>query len=380
MHRGGIVTVEISGGNSEQLLNACTEAGLFLRQVERTESGALRARLLETDLERLQKIAVLCMAETKLIARIGGSRAERLLERRAGLLAAAAVFTLLLTVSGLFIWDFEVVGNETLSRHEILRTLADCGVSEGCFWPTTEVETIRSRVLLQEEKLAWMTLNVRGSRATVLVLEREEKPQLYDEKKAADLIALRDGEIAEMTVKNGRALVATGQLVTAGEILVSSQMESVSGDARSVRAEGTVTAETWREERVYLSPAAQEKSRRGGVHLILGLKCGKRRLNLAPKGRKELDECDRISKEYKLGIKGVFCFPLSLVVEEYRPYEKGGDFCADADAAEKRVLGALADEIDGEIISADFERGGGWLLLHAQCRENIAILQERKDP
>ena len=80
------------------------------------------------------------------------------------------------------------------------------------------------------------------------------------------------------------------------------------------------------------------------------------------------------------GIKGVFCFPLSLVVEEYRPYEKGGDFRPDAEAAEKRILDALADQIDGEIVSADFERGGGWLLLRAHCRENIANLQERTDP
>lgn len=377
---GGIVSVEISGGNSDRLLNACTEAGLFLRRVEREENGTLKVRLPEEDMERLKKIAVLCMCETKLIAYIGESRTIRMLERRAGLLAAAAVFALLLTASGLFIWDFEVVGNRTLSKYEILRTLADCGVSEGCFWPATDIEAIRSRVLLKEQKLAWMTLNVRGSRATVLVLEREEKPPLYDEEKAADLVALRGGVIDEMTVKNGRALVTAGQLVAAGETLVSGRMESVSGDTRSVRAEGTATADTWREIRVYLSPAAQEKTHRSGVHLILGLKCGKRRLNLAPKGRKELDECDRISKEYNLGIKGMFCFPLSLVIEEYRPFENGGDFRPDEEAAERRTLDALADEIDGEIVSADFVRGEGWLLLRAHCRENIAILQERTDP
>lgn len=170
--------VEIRGGDSERLLNACAEVGVLLWQVERTEDGALRVRLLEEDLERLQKVAVLCMAETELIVRSGESVTARLLERRAGLLAAAAVLTLLLAASGLFIWDIEVVGNQTLSEHEILRTLADCGISEGCFWPATDVEAIWSHILLREEKLAWMTLNVRGSRASVLVLEREEKPPL----------------------------------------------------------------------------------------------------------------------------------------------------------------------------------------------------------
>ena len=33
-HRGGVVYVEICGGNSERLINACAEAGLLLWQVE----------------------------------------------------------------------------------------------------------------------------------------------------------------------------------------------------------------------------------------------------------------------------------------------------------------------------------------------------------
>jgi len=288
----------------------------------------------------------------------------------------AAAFALALAVSSLFIWDIDVVGNSRVSQNEILRTLADCGIAEGCFWPTTDVEGLRSRVLLQEKELAWMTLNVRGSRATVVVLEREEKPSIYSERSPADLVALRGGEIAELSVKNGRALVTAGQVVAQGDTLVSGEMESLAGQTRSVRAEGTVVAETWREQRVYLSPAAKEKTRRSGLHLILGIKCGKTRLNLAPKGRKDLDECDRISKEYKLGIKGVFAFPLSLVVEQYRPYEKGGDFPADGAAAEKRMRDALAGEIDGEIIAVDFEQEDGWVLFRAHCRENIAVHRE----
>ena len=47
IRRGGIVIVEIRVGDSERLLNACAEAGVLLWQVERTEDGALRVRLLE---------------------------------------------------------------------------------------------------------------------------------------------------------------------------------------------------------------------------------------------------------------------------------------------------------------------------------------------
>lgn len=376
----GVVHAAFRGGSTERFLNACSDANLVLWHIERTADGAVNAYLAEEDFERAQKIAVLCMCESEILSQRGGKKDARILRRRAGLLTAAAVFALLLTASSLFIWDIEVVGNRSISSCEILRTLADCGVAEGCFWPATDVEDIRSRVLLREDGLAWMTLNVRGSRATAVVLERREKPEIYAESRPADLVAACGGEITEMSVKNGRALVTIGQVVAAGDTLVSGRMESPAGQSRLVRAEGSVTADTWRSGRIFLCPAAQEKTRRGGVHLILGIKCGKARLNLAPKGRKDLDECDRISKEYKLGIKGVFAFPLALVVEEYRPYEKGGDFLPDVSAAEGRIYDALAAQIDGEIVNADFSWENGCVLFSAHCRENIATTRETKDP
>ena len=235
-------------------------------------------------------------------------------------------------------------------------------------------------MLLRCGDLAWMTLNVRGSRATVLVLEREEKPELYDEGAAADLVAARAGVVRELNVRNGRTLVGRGELVEAGQTLVSGTMDSPTGQTRLVRAAGGVTAETWPERSIFLSPGARRKERVNGLRLIVGLRWGKNRIDLVTNSRKELDECDKIVKEYTLGVRGLFRFPLGLCVEIYRPYRITGEAAADLPGAKARALDALEEEIDGEILSYEFEEGDGRIVLRAHCLENIALTKEKENP
>ena len=375
----GEAYVELLGGGTDRLLNACAEAALPLWDVSFLNGACLRARLREHDIPRLEKIAALCQCEMRTLRLYGGGSAKRV-RARARLAVFAAVCALLLAISSLFIWDIEVEGNERLSKGEILRALSDCGVSEGCFWPAADAERVRGEMLLRCGDLAWMTLNVRGSRATVLVLEREEKPEIYAEKAAADLVASRDGVVRGLNVKNGRALVGRGELVRAGQTLVSGEMDSPTGQSRLVRAEGGVTAETWPERSIVLSPETRQKERKNGLRLIVGIRWGKNRIDLVTNSRKELDECDKIVKEYTLGIRGLFRFPLGLCVEIYRPFRSTGAAAADLPGAKARALDALKEEIDGEILSYEFEEQDGRIVLRAHCLENIALTKEKENP
>ena len=375
----GEAYVELLGGGTDRLLNACAEAALPLWDVSFLNGACLRARLREHDIPRLEKIAALCQCEMRTLRLYGGGSAKRV-RARARLAVFAAVCALLLAISSLFIWDIEVEGNERLSKGEILRALSDCGVSEGCFWPAADAERVRGEMLLRCGDLAWMTLNVRGSRATVLVLEREEKPEIYDEKAAADLVASRDGVVRGLNVKNGRALVGRGELVRAGQTLVSGEMDSPTGQSRLVRAEGGVTAETWPERSIVLSPETRQKERKNGLRLIVGIRWGKNRIDLVTNSRKELDECDKIVKEYTLGVGGLFRFPLGLSVEIFRPYRAADASAPDLSGAKARALAALEEETDGEILSCDFEEGDARIVLRAHCLENIALTKETENP
>ncbi len=372
----GTVTLAVRGTETERLLNACMRSELPLRNIWRAEDGSLRLEIAWEEVERFEKLARVSMCETERVSVRGGRESRKRLRRRSALGLLAALCALALTASSLFIWEIDILGNSSISEGEIRRALRECGVAEGCFWPATDVELIRSQMLLRLDQLSWMTLNLSGSRAQVVVLERERAPEMYEERTGADLVAACGGVVRDFSVKNGRTLIERGQIVTEGQTLVSAEMEGSGGSARTVRAAGSVTADTWREIRVQTNCGAVSKARGRGVFVTVGIQAGESRINLLSNGRKVLDECDRIVKEYKIGIKGLFCFPLKLVVEIYRPYESGDLIPADRDGCCDRAMAALADEIDGEILSSASTWQDGVLRLNAHCLENIALTKE----
>ena len=101
---------------------------------------------------------------------------------------------ILLGASGLYIWDIDIVGNETVSDSEILDALSECGVYIGANWTGFNSDMIRSRALELMPQLSFITVNVHGSRATVIVRERIEPPALESGTGTRDMVARRSGD------------------------------------------------------------------------------------------------------------------------------------------------------------------------------------------
>lgn len=99
---------------------------------------------------------------------------------------------------------------------------------------------------------------------------------------------------------------------------------------------------------------------------------------------KNIDGCDKITKEYKLGIKGLFTLPVSIITERYICYDYAAGGCCTARELEDRLKDWLENSIDGEIetISFSHAESGGLLLvtMRAKCLENIAETAELPQP
>lgn len=372
----GLVVAELSGPEPEKLLNACLRENLPLTEPESVDRWTLRLGVFERDLPRLEALAAQCGCEVRRLAQRGGSRNRRLLRRRLGLLLMSGLLIALLFVSSLCVWEIRLVGAEGLSRGELLRELADCGLASGCFWPSLDVDALRDRMLLRDGRLAWLTVNIHGSVAEVRLLPRAEKPELRQESAPADLCAAHTGVVRRLSVLAGQPKVQPGAAVTEGEILVSGSVESITAAPRSVRAQGEVWADTWY-ELTALCPAGHGKESAGsGGRGRLALKIGGKRINFYQNSGKTIDGCDKIMHEYNLGIEGLFRLPVSLVWEELRPYRASEPRPLSGEAIGQRMIAALDEQIEGEILSQSLtvaeKDGMVFVTLRAQCRENIA--------
>lgn len=376
----GLARIEIVGAEPEGLVNRGIGKGLMLWQIRGKSVCSVSALIRERDLPALQEIAALCGCEIRVCSLQGGSRSRALLRARKTLLAALLLAAALLGASSLFLWELRVTGCETLTEGQVLRALADCGVERGSFWPGISADSVRSRVLTQLPQLAWMTVNVSGSRAVVLVTERAEKPDVVREDEPAEIRAKCAGVITEMTVLNGRAKVGPGDAVLEGELLVSGAMESATAPVRNVRAMAEIRAETWHELTAVCPSEALQMQSAGSGNSRFALQIRKKRINLGFFPRKGLDECDKIMHEYNLGVKGLFALPVSLIREERHPRSLQDALDDREEEMKAALLRRLEEQIDGEILSTEFSvsRTEGLLTvtLRARCSENIAETAE----
>ena len=381
---GGIAKLRITGVRPESVLNACALAGIELWGLGCVDECCIDVFAHESRLEDIRKICIRCMCGVSVLSIRGGSRWRKLARRRIWLIIAAAIVFLALVISSLFIWDFDVEGNKNLSSGEILRSLAECGVTEGGFWPGLPVDIIRSNIILKKPEIAWLTVNVSGSKATVLVEERAEKPEIYSESSAADIVASQSGVIRRLSVMNGKPIVSRGQTVMKGEVLVSGTMDSITGETRYVRALADVQAETWYERTAGCFVEEPVKAERTKNARRFAIKLGKSRINFYFDSGKDIDVCDKIIKEYKIGISGLFTLPVSIIKEQYVCYDYALSRCRTARELEDSLKAWLENSIDGQIESISFSQAesGGMLLvtMRAKCLENIAETAEPPQP
>ena len=381
---GGIVKLRITGVRPESVLNACALAGIELWGLECVDECCIDVLAHEAQLEDIRKICIRCMCGVSVLSIRGGSRWRKLARRRIWLIIAAAIVFLALVISSLFIWDFDVEGNKNLSSGEILRSLAECGVTEGSFWPGLPVDIIRSDIILKKPEIAWLTVNVSGSKATVLVEERAGKPEIYSESSVADIVASQSGVVRRLSVMNGKPLVLRGQTVMKGDVLVSGTMDSITGETRCVRALADVQAETWYERTAGCFIEESVKAERTKYARRFAIKLGKSRINFYFDSGKDIDVCDKIIKEYKIGISGLFTLPVSIITEQYICYDYASGPCRTARELEESLKDWLENSIDGQIESISFSqtesRGLLMVTMRAKCLENIAETAEPPQP
>lgn len=371
----GFAEVSITAASPAVYLNECARLGLPFWNVEKRDECTLYLTLRQTDTTRAREAAQRCGCEFTLKKSGGGKAALRRLRRRLCLCVGALAMLVLLFVSSLYIWDIRVTENPTgLSEEEILAALDEIGVGIGSFWPELSSDMIRAEALLQLPELSYLTVNVHGSRAEVLVRGKEPIPEKRDEKTPTNICAARGGVITEMRVLEGEQLVNSGETVLPGDILVSAVR-----NGRLVHARAEITARTWREKTACVPFAVDALEPVGLKRQRWGLIFGKRRVNFSINSGIWEGTCDKITQIWPLEVPGVFQLPLAIF-RETRQELRAVETQRDKAAAEDELRALLREEMlselsEGEILTEHFtvSEGGGilYVTLRAECLERI---------
>lgn len=375
----GTVRLEISGAQPEKLLNLCAENDIEFWAASPVNDFTMQITSSAAKYPDISSLAAHSGCELRLISSRGGKRIALAAKRRYALCALLIAGLMLISISSAFVWDIRIEGNSKISDAELMRALSECGVSCGSFWPGISVEKVKNELLLKYPELSWAALNLGGCVAELKVHERVAKPDIIDEKLCADVTAKKAGVIYRISTLEGKTLVSEGDTVAAGDILVTGEIDSETGDTRFVHAMAQIEARTWYEisavTPLYEEAKSEISDKRADISLVLAEK----RIKFLSDSRKISASCDKIIKYDIASIDGVFTLPLGIISERETQYEtqtRRIDISAAQTRLEAGLLSRLHDEIgSGRIVSHDFSvsENGELLIvtLRAECIENI---------
>lgn len=373
----GASEVRLTCAQTWMFLNRCASSGIALTEVRCEDDYAIRFRAELRDLSRVRELAERCGGTPEVLSSRGWPLWGRRIRRHTVFCAGLALCSAALWLSSLFIWHIEVTDNDSdVPDAVIVRTLAAHGVGIGTFSPPLSGEDIRAAVLPELPGLSFLSVNVRGSRASVTARASVAVPKIWDAKQRTDITASHMGVITEMRVLEGEALAAVGDAVAKGRILVSGERPG----GRSVHARAEVTAHTWRE---YIAEAPliyAEKTPVGRPKHRFALIFGEHRLNFYRDSGILPTNCDKITDLWELSWKNVFTLPVTLVRETWLPYA-----LQSAEEDEYSLTAALENELalwlfseldaESEVLTLRYSSavtdGCVLVTLRSECAERI---------
>lgn len=383
----GQVRVRVETPFPERVLNLCTAHAVVFTQPT-IEEHAVTLTLSRAAWRKLRPILREVGVQWHVERRRGAPFFLAGFRRRYALLLGLLLCAGLVGLNALFVWDVQVTGNETVPTERIVRALERNGVGWGTFAFSVRPQNVCNHVLLEVPELAWLTVNIRGCRANVQVVERVQKPPLDARDEPCNLVANKAALVTRVLAYDGRACVLPGQTVLRGALLVAGAVETEGTENPSVASRllsgsGEVWGRTWYELSVRVPLTEEVKCDSGEEERRYFLLRGENRVKIFGKGSSQKGmECDKITKSIPLTLPGGMALPVVLVQETLRPYttvtvsrsretaQAAGEAYLDA------YLRSLLDE-NGSVTSERFACAvrGEYLLvtLSAECLEQIGM-------
>ncbi len=358
---GNRVDLIAKGNQTEPFLNRLYRAGFHVGSPTRQEDGTLRFWMPAREFKRIRVHAFRTGTKVKIRKKRGFYWLIRPFRRRIGLAVGLVLFMGAVYYASGFIWQVEVIGCETTSYTEVLADLEALGLYVGC--PRDlDVAPIENRYLTDNEKLTWMSINIRGTTAFVEVKEKSLTPEIIDLTTPTNVVASRDGIIKEIRDYGGSRCAEIGMAVRAGDLLVSGDWTDQYEVRRLSRSVATVIAETRREREITVPLKEKYRRKTGKNAKKYTISLGKLKIPLYFSKKISYNDYDIVEKSHPLSI-GRFVFPLRLSLLQAEEVEQ---------VSETRTVEQAREAAMAELAFYQADRLADVTVLRREVEETVA--------
>ena len=308
----GYVRIQIEGYFIERVMNLCLNKQILLWCSKRKKTTLLEATISMKDFKVLAKLVKQSKCKVKIKQKKGlPFLFNKYKKRKIFFLLLAFIITGILMLSN-FVWNIEIVGNESISKDEILQSLKDDGLTIGRLKNKVDTKEIISKMRLNRNDLAWIGIELKGTNAVVKVVEAKKKPEIIKEDEYCNIVAKKAGRIVKVNAINGTPLVKEGDVVTQNMPLIGGWLEGKYTGTRYVHANGEVTAKVWytKKEKVELKQLKLTKTE--NKETKYSVRINNFTINFY-KTLSKFEKYDTIEENKKLKLFSNFYLPLEII-------------------------------------------------------------------
>ncbi len=245
----GYLVITVTGKYPERFFNVCAGRHILIWDLFPCSQTVFKCCVSNRGFRLLPQVVKKTGVQVKIVKKCGFPTVIKRLKKRKWFLVGLTAFFLLLAIMNQFIWKIELTGCETVSAGRVREALSECGLKVGAFRPFLDEKQLQNQMLVKMPELSWLWADKSGSKVIVQVKERASKPDIFDKNAFCNIKAVKDGVIDSMIVRNGTPMVALGDTVRAGDILVSGLILSEKGvEPRKVHSDAEIYARVWYEK------------------------------------------------------------------------------------------------------------------------------------
>ena len=381
----GYVKIKIPSTQKSVAMNAILINQIYYKSSKILDDGALEIKIKASSRDAFQSILESNGIDAEFSKNLGNWAYIWRYHHRFGLIFGAFFLLLCVYLSSLFVWRIDIEGNESVSNEEIIETLEMSGFSLGSFIPTIDYDELHNKFLLKSDKISWISVNIKGNIATVLVKERmreNEKPS----NTYTNVVASSDAQILTIQLYEGKKVVNISDIVKKGDLLVSGVIDSQSQGTRYVHADAEIKAYVNKHIFVKIPLISTKKQYTGNYHIEKSLKIFSKSINFSLKYRNSYNNYDKIEERRNVCILGRIQLPIQITTVKYLEYEEtpvSYSYDEAVDMAFVELRNRLDTELsDAELISKSvttYKKDDGFYIdCELYCIENIASLVEFK--
>ena len=312
----GYVRIDMSGFSVERLINQAAAAGVIFWDVQRGQV-AIGANVSRRDYAKLLGIAARTGTKLKVTRFVGLPTIIRRFKKRVALLLGCLLFVVGLVVLTSFIWRIDITGNNRIEQRDILEFLAENGFDIGTFRHGIAYRDVESLLMAEFSDIAWVSLVINGTAAHIRLVETIAQPEIVDLTTPTDIVAAKDGLIVQMATSLGTPLFVPGDVVRAGEVLVSGQLTiGVEGEMITheyVRAQSEIWARLYYNINFDVPLVFYEKSFTGRERRVYSIMIGENEFTL-PHRKHNFIYYEPILSHNQLHLGQNYPLPLEYVV------------------------------------------------------------------